>query len=218
MDRPKLREMNSPGVPPSGAAADQPGVSFRPDGTESSGDAELWFADLVQAHTRRVFALLYRMTGNAGDAQDLSQEAFLKAWQNRRQLRDAARPTPWLLRIAANCAIDFQRSRASQHPGSPMAPSLDDENQGALRDGLAANGLTPEAASLRGESQSRLWAALEVLSPKERAAIVMRDIEGCPNRDVAAALGCSMITVRTHIASARTKMRKFLLRAEMKRG
>lgn len=215
MDRPKLREMNSPGVPPSGAAADQPGVSLRPG---DDAEAELWFADLVQAHTRRVFALLYRMTGNAGDAQDLSQEAFLKAWQNRGQLRDATRPAPWLLRIASNCAIDFQRSRASQRPGHPLAPSLDDENQGALRDGLTADGLSPEAASLRGESEHRLWAALEVLSPKERAAIVMRDIEGCPNRDVAAALGCSMITVRTHIASARTKMRKFLLRASAKRA
>jgi RNA polymerase sigma-70 factor, ECF subfamily len=218
MDRPKLREMNSPGVPPSGAAADQPGVSLRPKGDGVEAEAELWFADLVQLHTRRVFALLYRMTGNAGDAQDLSQEAFLKAWQNRGQLRDAARPAPWLLRIAANCAIDFQRSRASQRPGHPLAPSLDDENQGALRDGLAADGLSPEAASLRGESEQRLWAALEVLSPKERAAIVMRDIEGCPNRDVAATLGCSMITVRTHIASARTKMRKFLLRSGAKRG
>src|ERR1019366_5562201 len=103
MDRPKLREMNSPGVPPSGAAANQPGVSFRPDGAESSGDAELWFADLVQAHTRRVFALLYRMTGNAGDAQDLSQEAFLKAWQNRRQLRDRFSA---LARLAASRIAD----------------------------------------------------------------------------------------------------------------
>jgi RNA polymerase sigma-70 factor, ECF subfamily len=224
--------MNEPGVPPSEDAADRLGVSLRPNslrpdsgisGDSDSADANIWFADLVQVHTRRVFALLYRMTGNAGDAQDLSQEAFLKAWQNRRQLRDAARPTPWLLRIAANCAIDFQRSRASQHPGSPMMPSLDDEAQGLLRDGLASDNLTPESASLRSDRERRLWAAVEILSPKERAAIVMRDIEGCPNRDVAAALGCSMITVRTHIASARTKMRKFLVRtekvrAEQKRG
>ena len=90
------------------------------------------FAELVRGHSRRVFALLYRMIGNAGDAQDLSQEVFLKAWLNRHQLRDAQRLTPWLLRIASNSAIDFKRSRASQHPGSPMAPSLDDENQGAL--------------------------------------------------------------------------------------
>lgn len=183
---------------------------------ESPGDRaedrlnEGWFAELVRAHSRRVFALLYRMTGNAGDAQDLSQEVFLKAWQNRRQLHDAERPTPWLLRIASNTAIDFRRSRASQHPGSPMTPSLDDENQSGLRDRLQSAGPTPEARALGDERQSLMWAALEVLSPKERAALVMRDIEGVPNREVAAALGCSMITVRTHISSARTKMRKFL--------
>ncbi len=176
--------------------------------------AEAAFAELVRAHSRRVFALLYRMTGNAGDAQDLSQEVFLKAWQNRHQLRDADRPTPWLMRIAANSAIDFRRSRASQHPGSPKAPSLDDEHQGALRDALSSPELTPEAASLRDERQRRMWAALEVLSPKERAAIVMRDIEGVANREVAQALNCSMITVRTHISSARTKMRKFLLKGK----
>ena len=176
---------------------------------------DAWLVELVRGHTRRVFALLYRMTGNAGDAQDLSPEVFLKAWTSRHQLRDAARPTPWLLRIAANCAIDFQRSRASQRPGSALAPSLDlEDDPSGLRDRLASDDPGPEAMSLRDEQQRRLWTALEILSPKERAAIVMRDIEGCPNRDVARALGCSMITVRTHIASARIKMRKFLLRAE----
>ena len=158
--------------------------------------------------------MLYRMLGNAGDAQDVSQEVFLKAWQSRHQLRDAARPTPWLLRIASNSAIDFKRSRASQHPGSPMTPSLDDENQGALRDVLSPAGASSKAVSLQGEQQRRLWAALNVLTPKERAAIVMRDIEGVPNREVAQALNCSMITVRTHISSARTKMRKYLLKGK----
>ncbi len=187
--------------------------SGAPHGAESgpvSGDD--WFAALVRDHHRRVFALLYRLTGNAGDAQDLSQEVFLKAWQNRHQLRDTERPTGWLLRIASNSAIDFQRSRASHHPGSPQTPSLDDEAQGGMRDRLSSPGLSPEGASLQDERTRQVWAALDVLSPKERAAIVMRDIEGVPNRDVAKALGCSMITVRTHILSARTKMKKFLVR------
>src|SRR5258708_32117505 len=106
-----------------------------------SGDD--WCAALVRDHHRRVFALLYRMTANAGDAQDLSQEVFLKAWQNRHQLRDTERPTGWLLRIASNSAIDFQRSRASQHPGSPMAPSPADADQGGLRDRLSSAGAAP---------------------------------------------------------------------------
>src|SRR5260221_13613033 len=214
--------MNASRVPPGGAVRDESGavsseagLSADPSpkaGNEISHD-DRWLDGLVHSHTRRVFALLYRMIGNAADAQDLSQEVFLKAWQNRHQLRDAERPTGWLLRIAANCAIDFQRSRASQRPGSPMAPSLDAEagHGPSLRDHLASDDPGPEALSLRDEQQRRLWKALEILSPKERAAVVMRDIEGCPNRDVAQALGCSMITVRTHIASARIKMRQYVV-------
>src|SRR5882724_3544711 len=139
-----------------------------------------WFDELVRGHARRVFALLYRMIGNAGDAQDISQEVFLKAWQNRHQLRDASRPTPWLLRIAANCAIDFQRSRASHRPGSAMTPSLDEEfdsdgqsgsRHGGLGDVMASDAPTPEASILEGERHARFYAALACLSPKERAAV-----------------------------------------------
>ena len=150
------------------------------------------------------------MVGNAGDAQDLTQDVFLKAWLHREQLRDPARATPWLLRIASNAAIDFQRARLPHRTGA----SLDDESHGELRDTMQAPGLLPQEELLRSERSRRLWAALKVLSPKERAAVVMRDLEGMPNQEVAAALGCSMITVRTHIASARIKMRKHLLKEE----
>lgn len=189
-DRPKLEETKA-------AAVEVPAGEDR-------------FAALVRTHTRRVFGLLYRMVGNAGDAQDLTQEVFLKAWLHRDQLRDAERATPWLLRIASNAAIDFQRSRLPHRTGA----SVDDEQYAALRDSLTAPGLAPEEETLRSERHRRLWTALKVLSPKERAAVVMRDLEGLPNQEVAAALGCSMITVRTHISSARIKMRKYLLKEE----
>jgi RNA polymerase sigma-70 factor (ECF subfamily) len=183
----------------------------RPKLEEEQNAAEAgWFAPLVRSHSRRVFGLLYRMVGNAGDAQDLTQDVFLKAWVHREQLRDPARAISWLLRIAANAAIDFQRARLPHRTGA----SLDDERHGELRDSMRAPGLEPQEEALRSERHRRLWAALKVLSPKERAAVVMRDLEGLPNQEVAAALGCSMITVRTHIASARIKMRKHLLKEE----
>lgn len=178
----------------------------------AAAEEQDWFAPLVRSHSRRVFGLLYRMVGNAGDAQDLTQDVFLKAWLHREQLRDPARATPWLLRIASNAAIDFQRARLPHRTGA----SLDDESHGELRDSMQAPGLLPEGELLQSERQRRLWAALKVLSPKERASVVMRDLEGMPNQEVAAALGCSMITVRTHIASARIKMRKHLLKEEEK--
>ncbi len=161
-----------------------------------------WFVPLVEAQARRIFGLLYRMVGNAADAQDLTQEVFLKAYERRRQLRDPSRAIPWLLRMATNRAIDFQRARLPHRAADPLSEELSEQ--------LTHADPSPEEECLRSERQRRLRAALEVLSPKERAAVTLRDLEGIPNSEVAATLGCSMITVRTHIASARIKMRKFL--------
>jgi RNA polymerase sigma-70 factor (ECF subfamily) len=206
MDRPKLKEEMS--AAPIGVSPDALGGDLLYSRAAAESEADGWFAPFVRAHTRRVFALLYRMVANAGDAQDLCQEVFLKAYQRRDQLRDPARATQWLLRIATNAAIDFQRSRLPHRTGL----SLGDDAHTELRDTLRSPSPSPEQQALGAERQRRLWAALEVLSPKERAAVVLRDLEGLPNQEVAATLGCSMITVRTHIASARVKMRKFLLR------
>jgi RNA polymerase sigma-70 factor (ECF subfamily) len=197
MARHKLREMSAAGEP---LAEEEPlarGARLEdPD----------WFTPFVRAHSRRVFGLLYRMVGNAGDAQDLAQEVFLRAYQHRDQLRDASKATSWLLRIATNRAIDFQRSAPVQRLGF----SLDDEKYEPFSEGLPSDTLTPEQEVLRGERHSLLWSALQGLSPKERAALVLRDIEGRANREVAGMLGCSMITVRTHIAAARVKIKKYM--------
>lgn len=197
MGRHKLTEM--------GAAEETLAAGLTVAGEVSA--EEDWFVSLVRSHARRVFGLLYRMVGNAADAQDLAQEAFLKAYQRRRQLRDPSRAAPWLLRIATNSAIDFQRARMPRGVPEPWDEKFDEE--------IKADRFSPEEDFLRSERQRRLWAALDVLSPKERAAVVLRDLEECPSREVAATLGCSMITVRTHIASARIKMRKFLMKQEL---
>jgi len=183
-------------------------VSRAPEaGREATGvalaDSPEWFAGLVRQHLRRVFAVLYRIVNNRADAQDLAQDVFLKAYQRRHQLRDLERALPWLLRIASNAAIDFRRARAVERvpeawteelePGSP-APS-------------------PEQALVQHERQQLLREALKVLAPKERTALVLRDLEGLSGAEVARALGCSEITVRTHIASARIKLRRYLEKA-----
>ncbi len=136
------------------------------------------------------------MVGNYADAQDLAQEVFLKAYQRRRQLRDPGRLLPWLLRIASNTAIDFLRSRAGEKV------RIEPPEISALP--------TPEQQVLQDERDARLHRALQILSPKERAAIILRDLEGFTGAEVARSLGCSQITVRTHIASARIKLRRFL--------
>ena len=153
----------------------------------------------VSENLRRIFLLIYRVVGNVDDAQDLTQEAFIKALQHREQLKDEQKAAHWLSRIATNTAIDFLRrnGRATfcemEHAPEPHAE-------------------TPEAIVLRGEHREYLEDGLRLLSPRERAAILLRDVEGLPAEEVAAHLKCSKATVRSHIANARTKMLRYMER------
>ena len=154
--------------------------------------------DFIAVHLRRVFLLIHRIVGNVADAQDLTQEAFVKALARRDQLKDEHKAAQWLGRIAFNTAIDFmrQRKRVSfcELEAAPE-PQVSD---------------TPERLMLRAEKQAYLADGLRLLSERERAALILRDVEGLPAAEVAQHIGCSTATVRSHIANARTKFRKYI--------
>src|SRR5215472_17226320 len=150
----------------------------------------------VSEHLRRIFLQIYRMVGNVHDAQDLTQEAFIKALQRQDQLKDEQKAAHWLSRIATNTALDFLR----RHNRLAFC-ELDEAPESHTE--------TPEASALRSEQRSWLAAGLERLTPRERAAIVLRDVEDLPAEEVARRLDCSKATVRSHIANARIKLRKF---------
>lgn len=157
----------------------------------------------IEMHMKRVFVLVYRVVGNVADAQDLTQDVLIKALQREEQLRDAEKAAQWISRIAANTAIDFlrRRGRAAYTPIED-GPELADSRRAA----------DPERLLLSAESHQIFQDALQTLTPRERAALVMRDVEGAEAEEVAKALGCSKATVRSHIANARVKFRKFLRR------
>jgi RNA polymerase sigma-70 factor (ECF subfamily) len=153
----------------------------------------------VSDNMRRIFVQIYRIVRNVSDAQDLTQEAFIKAFQHQEQLKDEQKAAHWLSRIATNTAIDFMRrsSRATfceidQAPESHME--------------------SPEQSLLRSEQRNYLEDGLRLLSPRERAALMLRDVEGLPAEEVAKLLNCSKATVRSHIANARTKFRRYIER------
>lgn len=154
--------------------------------------------EFVSTHLRRVFLLIYRMVGNTADAQDLTQEAFVKALSRRGQLHDEQKAAQWLGRIAYNTAIDFLRQRKKmtycELEAAPEPRHLE----------------SPERLALRAEKQAYLADGLRLLTARERAALILRDVEGLPAAEVAREIGCSSATVRSHIANARAKFRKYL--------
>jgi len=159
----------------------------------------------VTENMRRVFLLIYRMVGNVADAQDLTQEAFIKALQRQDQLKDLGKAAHWLSRIASNTAIDFLR-----RSGRISYSDLDE-----LPEPVTASVLdSPEQLVLRTEQREHLEAALDSLTVRERTALLLRDVEGLPAEEVAVQLSCSKATVRSHIANARVKLRKHFDRTQ----
>jgi len=155
----------------------------------------------VAEHMQRIFRQMYRMVGNIHDAQDLTQEAFIKALQRQEQLKDEVKAAHWLSRIATNTALDFLR----RHNRLAFL-EIDELPQ---RETPHSRLESPEAAMLRAEKRDWLAAGLERLTPRERAALVLRDMEDLPASEVAKRLDCSHATVRSHIANARAKLKKF---------
>jgi RNA polymerase sigma-70 factor (ECF subfamily) len=151
---------------------------------------------------RRIFLQIYRLVGNVHDAQDLTQEAFIKALQRQDQLKDGQKAAHWLSRIATNTALDFLR----RHNRVSFCE---------ISDAPEGNFETPESSALRSEQREWLSAGLDRLTARERAALVLRDVENLPAEEVARRLDCSKATVRSHIANARIKLRKFAERRKL---
>ncbi len=170
----------------------------RPQGAllEAAGGASELHERFVTENLRRIFRQIYHMVGNVHDAQDLTQEAFIKALQRQEQLKDELKAAHWLSKIATNTALDFLR-RHGRVTFCDMAEAPERHSE------------SPEDTVLRSEQRAWLAEGLERLTPRERAALVLRDMEDLPAEEVAARLDCSKATVRSHIANARTKLKKF---------
>lgn len=155
-------------------------------------------ADAINAHMRRMFRLIYRIVGNVPDAQDLTHDAIVKALRRKGQLKDSRKVAQWLNRIAVNTALDFVRRRARV----PF-DVLDREPP------AKAAGSSPEASLMQRERRAWIEGGLRLLSERERTALLLRDFEEVPAREVARIMGCSPATVRSHISNARVKFRRY---------
>src|SRR6202166_3023243 len=182
-----------------------PGSTRFFDGVPQSSEHENRF---VSENMRRVFLLIYRIVRNVDDAQDLTQEAFIKALQRQDQLKELDKAAHWLSRIASNTAIDFLRRN-----GKVNFCEID-----SLVEPLSEPSESPEQAVLRSEHRAYLEQGLTCLTERERTALLLRDVEGIPADEVAAQMNCSKATVRSHIANARIKFRRYIERSRRAQG
>ena len=165
------------------------------------GDGEA-FRSLVERHSRYVFSVAYRLTGSVEDAEDVVQNAFLKAHRQLSRFEARADFKTWLHRITVNCAIDLIRSRRHREIGHD--PSDLDAESGPASPGAAPG---PDRLTLSAEIRDRLRDGLTQLTPSERAAFTLRHVEGLSIREVATAMGLKTEAAKNSIFRAVRKMR-----------
>ena len=169
-----------------------------------AGDADA-FRVLVDRHSRGLFRVAFRMTGNEPDAEDVVQESFLRAYRQLGKFDARASFGTWLYRIAVNCALDLVRSRKRRGEQLAADPTADDPVQN-----IVSGDPTPDRLALSGEVRERVAGAMNELSAAERAAFVLRHYEGLPIDDVSRILGCNPGAAKHSIFRAVQKLRRAL--------
>jgi RNA polymerase sigma-70 factor (ECF subfamily) len=151
------------------------------------------FGELVRRYQSSVFGVCYRLMGERQEAEDMAQEAFLRAYQ-RLHRYDVNRPFgPWMRRVAANVCLN----RLQQH--QPLRVTLEEETDTPI---LAAEG-GPESQREDREQSERLWEAIGLLSARQRAVIELRHFHAMSYEEIAGELRISLAEVKTHLFRAR---------------
>jgi RNA polymerase sigma-70 factor (ECF subfamily) len=168
-----------------------------------AGDADA-FRVLVERHSRSLFRLAYRMTGNEQDAEDVVQESFLRAYRQLRGFDERSTFSTWLYRIAVNCSLDLVRRRKRRSERRVAGAEGPDAAE------VAAGDPTPDRLALSGEVRKRVAAAIQELSDTERAAFVLRHYEGLCIDEIGRVLGVQPNAAKHSVFRAVQKLRRAL--------
>lgn len=163
-----------------------------------SGDEAAW-VELVRAHRAQVYRTALRLLGHREDALDASQEVFVRMHRYLNKFDTRRELTPWLYAMTVNVCRDVERTRARNRHRMGDGGNVEDQP-------------VPPLAGRRADAEVEreiMERGLRMLSEGERAAIVLRDIEGLSTREVAEALHVAEVTIRSQISRARTKLRDY---------
>jgi RNA polymerase sigma-70 factor, ECF subfamily len=174
------------------------------------GDEAAW-EDLVRIHTRRVYALCYRFTGSAAEAQDLTQEVFLRVFRTVASFRrNEGSFATWLARVTRNLLIDhYRRTKQDRTTDSieDQLPRIEEEGASALA--------RPDAVLAGRETSEILQHTLQKLSPDLREAVILRDLQEMEYREIAGVLGIPEGTVKSRINRGRAELARLLRKQKL---
>lgn len=166
------------------------------------------YDDLIRRYQERIYATVYHMTSNHEDANDLAQEAFIKAFQALKSFKGGSSFYTWVYRIAVNKTINFLKQRKHK-----AQMSLDDLDFNAEHDpDLVAliSERTPRREASLAELQEKLNAAMQKLSEPHRLVVTLHDVQGMSHEEIAEIMDCNIGTVRSRLFYARQQLQAYL--------
>jgi len=168
------------------------------------GDGSAW-EELVRRHTRRIFNICYRFTGNSTEAEDLSQEVFLRVYRTLASYRSAYGGfATWMTSVTRNLLIDHYRRTKRDR----ITDSLDDKM--AIVESKESAGRRPDQQALLGELSGQVQAALTRLSPELREAVILRDLQQLEYAEIRQVLEVPEGTVKSRINRGRIELARIL--------
>jgi len=176
------------------------------------GDPGAW-AEMVRTHQKRVYGLCYRFTGNAADAEDLTQDVFLKIYSNLGSF-DAARGSlpVWIATMTRNLLVDNFRRTRNQRATSSLDDGWDQTEELKPADRLMASGPSPHESAARKELAHMVQGALAKVSVELREAVILRDLQDLDYKEIAQVLGIPEGTVKSRISRGRAELARLLER------
>ena len=178
-----------------------------------AGDGAAW-ENLVRRYNRKIYNICYRFTGSADEAEDLTQEVFIKVYRNLDNF-DASRGSfmTWMATMTRNLLVDhFRKTRQERATDSLDAATGEEEDSLTLASQLQATGPSPDSLVQSRQTQQMVQQALQKLSPELREAVILRDLQDMDYREIAQALRVPEGTVKSRINRGRTELARVLSR------
>ncbi len=219
--RPRRREPQQDADRPDRPAPTDAGPQPNPSANEDAqlvrqalaGDRSA-FDRLVVRHERQALAVAYRLLNHASDAQEVVQEAMMRAYRALGTLENPRIFGAWLLRIVSNLSLNLRRSRArrpamslEEHARHAGGRQDSDRPGDTLEQLLESDQQRPEEELMTAELRGRIRQALDELPDRQRMALVLFSIEQLPQKEVAQIIGCSVEAVKWHVFTARQKLK-----------
>jgi len=166
------------------------------------------YDDLVRRYQERIYATLYNMTSNHEDANDLAQEAFIKAYQALKSFKGGSSFYTWIYRIAVNRTINFLKQRKNRTHLSLNDLDFNAENDPDLVALISEK--TPRREVNLAELQEKLNAAMQKLSEDHRLVVTLHDVQGLSHEEIGEIMDCNTGTVRSRLFYARQQLQAYL--------